>query len=293
MLVACASLWVSWLPLPFTHPASAAGSATSLAPEERIELAARDFVEPVALAVAALGRLYVADVGRGAVVRVGKEGRAEFEFEPPPGQVGLQPLDLEVTGFQVYVLDAQSNALLRFTDRGAYLDVLQSFRGQDLETPRAIAVDAAGRVLLAQPAQHLVRLVDETQRAETLVGGFGKRPGEMQRPSGVTFAARGAFYVADTGNRRIQRFSSVGNFEAALADSLLEPRGLAVAPRGELFVADPGRRAVHLFGPSGAHRASLAVDLGTPIDVSVAGDTLWVLVIEPHALLRVRVVREG
>lgn len=272
--------------------AAASGSATRLVEVERIEFSPRDVVEPVAVAAASFGRLYLADLGRGAVVSLGDGGRADFEFEPPPGQVGLQPLDVAVTGFQVYVLDAQANALLRFTDDGAYLDVLQSFRGQDLETPRSVAVDAAGRVLLAQPAQHLVRLVDETQRAETLVGGFGKRPGEMSRPAGVAFGARGAFYVADTGNRRIQRFSGVGNFEAALVDSLVEPRGLAVGQQGELFVADPGRRAVHLFGPTGAHRHSLAVGRGTPIDVSASLDTLWVLVVEPHALLRVRVVRE-
>jgi sugar lactone lactonase YvrE len=281
------------LGLVLVRPSGAPGAApaTGLAPIDTLRLA--DFGQPVAVAAAPLGRLYVADVGRGTVARLDARGRLLFEFETPPRQAGLRPLDLAVTGFQVFVLDAQSSALLRYSDRGSFLDVLRTFRDLGDETPAAVAVDGIGRVLLADPVRHLVRLLDETGRGETQVGGFGARPGELARPVGVAFAPGGAFWVADAGNHRVQRFSGVGNFEAAGRDSLGEPRGLAAGAGGELFVADVRRRSVHLVDGAGRQRFELALPGFQPTDVAVVGDTLWVLSGEPAALLRLRVLRGG
>jgi len=263
--------------------------ARSLRVDSVLALPAPRFVQPIAVATGALGRLFVADAGQGSVVRLDAEGATRYEFEPPPGQTRLQPLDLEVTGFQVYVLDALARALLRYSDQGAFLDVLQRFG--TAEMPRALAVDAAGRVVFAVTARHQVRVVDESQRDETTIGGFGRRPGEFVRPSGIACASRGAIWVADTGNARLQRFSAVGNFECASRDSLRAPRGIAVGSAGEVFVADPERRAVHLLGPTGAHRFLFHLAPSTPLDVAARGDTLWVLCAEPSTLVRLRVER--
>jgi sugar lactone lactonase YvrE len=277
------------------RPAAVPGSApaTGLAPLDTLPLAAPDFAQPVAVAAAALGRLYVADVGRGSVVRLDGRARVQFEFEIPPGSVALQPVDLAVTGFQVYVLDAAESALLRYSDRGSFLDVLHTFRDAGRDTPGAVAVDATGRVLLADVARHEVRLLDETERGEARVGGFGTRPGELSRPAGVAFVPGGAFWVADAGNARLQRFSGVGNFESAVRDSLGEPHGLAVSAGGDLLVADVRRRSVHLFDAGGRHRFELGLEGFRPTDVAVAGDTVWVLSVEPAALVRLRVLRGG
>ncbi len=265
--------------------------ATRLRLESVVLLAGRDFIQPVAIAAGPLGRLFIADVGRGTVLRVGADGQVRYEFENPPNVAALQPVDLEVTGFRVYVLDAQSNALLRFGDEGGFLDVLRSFRADGVETPRALAVDRLGRVLVAQTSRHQVRLFDASQGTETVVGGFGTRPGELSRPLGVAFAPDGSFYVTDTGNSRLQRFTAVGNFAGAFSDSLGEPRGLAVGPTGELFVADAGRRSVWLLGPAGGVRDELKLGPQSPVDVTVVGDTAWVLEGSPPALARLRVER--
>jgi DNA-binding beta-propeller fold protein YncE len=277
--------------------AAGAASPTDVAPATRLRLesvvtlAARDFIQPVAIAAGPLGRLFIADVGRGTVLRVGADGQVLYEFESQPNVAALQPVDLEVTGFRVYVLDAQSNALLRFGDEGGFLDVLHSFRADGVETPRAIAVDQLGRVLIAQTSRHQVRLFDASQGNETVVGGFGSRPGELSRPLGVAFAPDGSFYVADTGNARLQRFSAVGNFAGAFSDSIGEPRGIAVGPTGELFVVDARRRSVWLRGPAGGVRDELRLGPQRPLDVTVVGDTEWVLEGSPPALARLRVER--
>ncbi|UCE02453.1 MAG: NHL repeat-containing protein [Candidatus Latescibacterota bacterium] len=284
LLVAPAVLFLTvWLP--------AAAADVRLVEVESRALELPDFVDPVAIASGPLGELYLGDLGRGVVVRLDSEARIDFEFETPSTQPDLQPLDLVATGFQVYVLDAESNALLRYSNRGSYLDLLQSFARRDIETPHSVAVDGTGRILLANPAQHVVRLIDETQQTETVVGGFGKRAGELTTPRSVAFAPDGAFYVADTGNARIQLFSGVGNFESALWSELGEPRGLDANARGDLFVADASG-SVHVFTAERLQHMQLPLPETRPIDVAVYRDTLWVLSNAPHRLVRIRVVRE-
>jgi sugar lactone lactonase YvrE len=257
-----------------------------------IPLAPAAFAQPVAIAAAPFGRVFVADAGRGQVARVNAAGGIVYTFEVPADQPALSPLDLEVTGFQVFVIDAHAAALLRFSDRGQFLDVLRNFRDAGTETPRALAVDGAGRILLSEPTRHWARLVDEGQSTETIVGGFGAGTGELSRPLGVAFAPGGAFYVADTARGRIQHFSSVGNFQGSVGDSLGEPRGMAVGDGGELFVADARRESVHLYSDRGQRRAELRLPGRQPVDVSVVGDTLWILVTHPAALLRAHIERQ-
>ena len=259
---------------------------------ERFDLPYPAYVEPVAVAAGPLGQVFIADGGRGTVLRVGDQGSVEYEFEFPPQQSGLQPLDLDVTGFQVFVLDAVSKALLRFSHEGAYLDVLQSFVEGNRGLPGAVSVDATGRVLVTDPSRHVVRLVDETQKIESVIGGFGTRPGELSRPGGVAFTSQGAFYVADTGNRRVQRFDEVGNYVSTPVDSLREPRGIATGGAGLVFVADAGG-AVHALttrAEDGGQHVILELPGVQPIDVTAQGEHLWVLSRQPRALLRVRVV---
>ena len=272
--------------------AGAVPPAVDLQLDSEISLHPAAFAQPVAVAAARFGRVFVADAGRGQVARVNAAGGIDYTFEVPADQPALSPLDLEVTGFQVFVIDAHTAALLRFSDRGQFLDVLRNFRDAGTETPRALAVDGAGRILLTEPTRHLVRIVDEGQRTESIVGGFGAHAGELSRPLGVAFAPGGAFYVADTARGRIQHFSPVGNFIASLGDSLAEPRGLAVGDGGELFVADVRRESVHMFAAGGQRRAELRLPGRQPVDVSVVGDTLWILVTRPAALLRAHIERE-
>jgi len=267
--------------------------ATGVVLDGETPLDPRSFARPVAIAASTLGRLYVADLGRGVVVQIDSIGQVAFEFESPPRVPSLQPLDIEVTGFQVYVLDAQSNAVLRYSEHGAFLDVLQSFADSGVETPRALAVDRTGRMLLAQTARHQVRLVDANQRIETTIGGFGTRAGEFVHPAGVAFASDGSFFISDPGARRVQRFTPVGNFASACTDSLEEPRALAVLSSGELVVTDSRRRAVLLLGAGGLPRDELRLGDREPLDLTVVGDSGWVLVSKPEAVIRLRIVRDG
>lgn len=250
-----------------------------------------DFVEPSAIAAGPLGQLFLADIGRNSLVRLDTLLQVLYEFGPAEGQLELLPVDMAVSGFQVYVLDAASNALLRYTDSGAYLDVLRSFREERIETPRAVDIDPAGRVLLVNEARHTGRVLDETQQDESLVGGFGSRTGELSSPSGGAFAPDGSFFVSDTGNGRVQHFSRVGNLEPTAFAGIVEPRGMCTGPFGGLWVADVGAPGLHWYLPgSYEHRFLPLADLH-PVDVCILGNTAYVLSDEPPALIRIRLRR--
>lgn len=258
---------------------------------ETLPLEYPEFVEPTAIAAGPLGRLFLADVGRNAVVRIDTLLQVLYEFDAPEDQLDILPYDVAVSGFQVYVLDAASNALLRYTDTGAYLDVLRSFREERIETPRAVDIDASGRVLLVNEAKHTGRVLDETQQEESLVGGFGSRTGELSAPSGGAFAPDGSFFLSDTGNGRVQHFSRVGNLEPTHFSGIVEPRGMCTGPFGGLWVADSEAPGLHWYAPVSFEHSFLELADMRPIDVCILGNTAYVLSLDPPALLRVRVLR--
>ncbi len=76
------------------------------------------------------------------------------------------------------------------------------------------------------------------------VGGEGVGNGQFSRPRGLALDKRGNIYVADTGNARIQKFDTDGNFLASFGKpgsaegEIKEPNGIAIDDSGDLFVTD-------------------------------------------------------
>lgn len=77
-------------------------------------------------------------------------------------------------------------------------------------------------------------------------GGEGNGFGQLSRPRGIAADGKGNFYVADTGNARVQKFDSTGKFVASLGRAgsgegqLKEPNGIAVDEIGNIYIADAG-----------------------------------------------------
>ncbi len=129
-------------------------------------------------------------------------------------------------------------------------------------TPRGIAVDDFGRVLIADTGNHRVRRIEPDGTVWTVAGngspGFSGDGGvataaQLNRPHHVTVDAQGALYIADAGNFRVRRVSpegvistmvggsapgSAGDGGPAAFASLTEPVGLALDPSGRLYVVD-------------------------------------------------------
>ena len=84
-----------------------------------------------------------------------------------------------------------------------------------------------------------------------------QQPWYFYYPSGIAVAGDDSVYVADTGNHRIQKFSSHGQFVAKWGSKgegngeFFEPNGIAIDSSGYIYVADTGNHRIQKFTSDG------------------------------------------
>jgi len=82
--------------------------------------------------------------------------------------------------------------------------------------------------------------------------GYGEfSNGQFVNPYAIAVASGGTVYVADTGNSRVQAFTSSGAYITKWGGLL--PYGVAVAPNGTVFVTDQSADRVQYFSANGAY----------------------------------------
>jgi len=175
------------------------------------------FDTPSSLAVDLLGTLYVADTGNHAIRKVSPQGA---------------------------VTTLAGTGIAGFRDGDA---AQAQFRG-----PMGVAVDAVGRVYVADTWNDRIRVIEPDGRVRTLAGGdrpgFADGTGEAARfdtPTALAVANDGTVWVADTGNRALRAIDANGTVRTWQADPLdaaaamlARPLALAVTHDGQLYVAD-------------------------------------------------------
>ena len=125
-----------------------------------------------------------------------------------------------------------------------------------LRSPRAVAVDAAGNVYIADTESQRVRRLSPggalTVVAGSGVPGFSGDGGvataaQLQDPNGVAVDGAGNVYIADTGNHRIRRVTPGGvisTVAGGTTDQLNTPFGVAVDGLGIVYIADSGNNRI-------------------------------------------------
>jgi sugar lactone lactonase YvrE len=213
---------------------SAAGEVTTLAggPSGFADGVAREarFRYPRGVAVDAAGNVYVADKDNDRVRKVSPAGdvttlagagvrgyadgpAAQARFAEPEG------VAVDAAG-NVYVADGGNHRIRKITPGGEVTTVAGAtfgFRDGPAEaarfnTPRGLAVDAAGSILVADAGNHRVRRITPDGAVTTVAGsgekGYDNGPGRQARfnePFGVAVDAAGNIYVADLNNYRIRK----------------------------------------------------------------------------------------
>lgn len=150
----------------------------------------------------------------------------------------------------------------------------------DVEWPAGLGVTTDGNLLVTDPHLDRVSKFDLTARTFTEPWALGGSTafGRLTAPGGVDIAADGTVYVADTGNSRVQAFSSSGAFQAEIGtagpDALVLPEALALSETGEeIYIADSGVDAVVVYAPDGLHQRTIGSGLlADPQAVFVASD---------------------
>jgi sugar lactone lactonase YvrE len=233
------------------------------------------FSDPFGVTVAPDGSIYVADAGRAQRVRrIAPDGTVttvaggELGYRDGPASTARfdTPSGLAFdAGGGVLVADTGNNAIRRIAPDGSvttvagdgipgYLDgpARQArFRG-----PTGIAVDAAGRIIVADAYNDRIRAIHPDGTVSTLAGsgapGFADAPvtaAAFDTPSGVAVDAAFNIYVADLGNVAIRKIWPDGRVTTVPHYGLVRPASVAVAPDGFIYAA--GYHRVVAVDPDG------------------------------------------
>ncbi len=146
-------------------------------------------------------------------------------------------------------------------------------------SPRGIAVDSVGRILIADTGNHRISRIEPDGSVRIVAGtgepgnagdGQAARAAQLNRPSALAVDAQGSIYVADSGNFRIRKIDPDGVITTFAGSSqpgvagdggpardaqFTEPSGLALGSDGSLFVVDAPVHRVRVIRPDGVVRA--------------------------------------
>jgi uncharacterized protein (TIGR03437 family) len=140
--------------------------------------------------------------------------------------------------------------------------------GAQLNNPRGVTLDPAGRLYLADSGNSRVRRIDPGGNIVTLAGngnssyygdGLAARQASVNQPEGVAADAAGNVYIADTLDNVVRKVAPDGSITTiagfgtpgfsgdggpAVQAALDHPRGIAVTADGIIYIADTGNNRV-------------------------------------------------
>ncbi len=181
------------------------------------------FNEPSGIAMDAAGNLYVADLGNFRVQKVDSQGTPLNEW----GRQGTGPGQLN---FDLDTLD---------------------------ELGSGIAVDANGRVYVADSENHRIQIFTSDGAVIGQWGGQGSDLDQLNSPRGITVDGEGNIYITDSFNHRVQKRDPQGNVidywgqRGSGNGDFDYPTGIAVAEDGTIYVNGFGNDRVQKFDSNG------------------------------------------
>ncbi len=237
------------------------------------------FNTPHGIAIAPDGTIYVADTNNNRIQHFSAAGQflnAWGSFgDSAAGDALLgtfnQPWALAVSpdGEFVYVADTWNHRIQKFTASGTPLTMwgtpLYDPTTNDpfgIWGPRGIAVDAQGRVFVADTGNKRILVYDADGNFILQIGSEGLSIGQFEEPVGLAFDSRGFLYVADTWNQRVQVFAPNEDGSAYspflqwditgwYGESLNNKPYLSIDNQGHIFVTDPEEFRVLEFTVNG------------------------------------------
>jgi sugar lactone lactonase YvrE len=195
--------------------------------------------------------------------------REAWRIETSDGCELVMPSLAVVTGNgEIWVLDSPDNFRVRRFDAAGKLlgDVLTIPIGGgpgELEDPQAACLDDNNQLYVCDAAGRVSVWVGG--KFDRTIGEPGSAPGELAHPQGVAVDGEGFVHVADTFNKRVQKFSPDGLLWGEMTD-LAEPVAVAVDAVGGCYVLDAGKKRLTRFSPEGKPQDHWPKD-GQPADL--------------------------
>ena len=128
----------------------------------------------------------------------------------------------------------------------------------NLERPTGIVYDPVKKIIwVTETGKHRLVALNENGIVVDSLGQRGIAPGEFNYPTHISLDKKGALYVSDAMNFRIQVFDKLKNNIAVFgrngdgSGSMASPKGIAVDSRGNIYLVDALFHAIQLFNLKG------------------------------------------
>jgi uncharacterized protein (TIGR03663 family) len=227
---------------------------------------------------------------------------ASITVEPPAslvvGEFGefLSPKDMAVLpDGNLAIADSGNHRIVIMSQEGNLISEFGEFGSEEgqFNEPWSIAVAADGTIYVADTWNHRIQHLDQEGKVLNVWGTNGDTGGELGEgglfygPRDIAVDEAGNVYVTDTGNKRVQKFDSTGNFLSQFGGSgaspgqFAEPVGIAIAPDGTIYVADTWNLRIQSFTPAGEVLQQYAVSawagqniMNKPY-IAVSNERIW------------------
>jgi sugar lactone lactonase YvrE len=200
-------------------------------------------------------RAFAADISVHILVESKANQRQGNSIDEPRG-IAVHP----TTGL-IYVADAAGHRVHILTPSLDYVGrVGKPGTGSgEFTSPFGVAFSPDGPILAVTEHQNnRVQLFDAKDHVpiRTIGGGQSHLPGRFDRPTYIAFDQDENFYVADTNNERVQKFSKAGAFICVIGKDSLWPSvgkvvGLAVNDSNELLTIPKTGNCVRVYSTDG------------------------------------------
>lgn len=230
--------------------------------------------EPRGIWVDADGAIYVADTKNNrwqkfdrngkCVLTIGTQGNKPAQFKEPMG------ITVDKYG-SVYVADTWNHRIQRFAHDGTFITQWQGGEG-GFWAPKGMVFDQKGDLYVVDTGKHRVQKFTRDGKFICAWGDKGESNGQFSEPVGIAIDPNGIItpadrakgqkevrgevvYVADTANRRVQKFDTSGKFLGQFGvlgweEYFIEPF-IALDDKGRLWITDSRNNRVEIFDVSG------------------------------------------
>ena len=229
------------------------------------------FQSPVAIAVDKTGDIYVVDSQTAHIQKFSSSGKFLSTFGGLGSGNGLfnYPYGIALDGSgNIFVQDNLNAKIQKFDSSGKFVTQFGSYgtgSGQ-FKSLSGIAIDSTGNIYVLDSGNSDVQKFDNNGKWITSFGSAGSNKfdplgsstaAKFDAPRGIAVDKSGHVYVADTGNSRVQKFDSSGNYilsfgsPGTLPGQFDSPNSVAADSLGNVYVLDSGNDRIERFDSSG------------------------------------------